>query len=188
MEVKLTLEMIKDSEFYKTRPKSVQKLMMKVPGTHAYEILDTGHLCHIYSYNENGTVTVVRPVEDVDRERLDLADNITHINVFGLKPGDLKIRKDEPVMVNQEDVEGDEVRIVKIQRSLGGNVKETMMLIYDETREFMYEGPITPDVDSFIGDEDKVYAECALTPNLTDGKPNGTYKFSLITPVNDQEW
>lgn len=188
MEVQLTIEMIHDSAFYKTRPKSIQKLIDKLPGTHEYEIIDTGHICVIYSYSENGTVTVIRPVTEAD-EHFNLESHIEFINVFGLKPEDLKIRLDKPVMVDSSDITDEEVRVVKIQRSLAGSSDEDMMLVYDETREFTYEGPLTGDVARLMEDDVKIYAEAALIPNLDkDGNADGTFRFSVVHIIEDQEW
>lgn len=47
--------------------------------------------------------------------------------------------------------------IIKIQRSLATTEKEQQMLVYDQSREFEYEGPITVEVAALLGREPKGY-------------------------------
>jgi len=189
MKVELTLEMVQSTAFYQSRPKSIQKLIDKLPGTHEYEIIETEHICTIHSYNENGTVTIVRALVEGDRENFGLDEKTDGIQVFGLFPKDLRLRKDLPIMVEKNDRLEEEIKIVKIQRSLAGSTDEEQVLIYDKTKEFLYEGPLTGDVNRFMGEDDKVYGECSLLPNKDkEGKDLGTFRFSLIHRVKDQEW
>lgn len=178
--------MVRESAFYKSRPKVIQDLMEKVPPTHDYMIIETGHIGNIISYNEEGTVTLTRPTNEIDRIRGLKAD---FINVFGLKPEDIRKLDDKPIQVNEEDVISDKVIIVKVQRSLGGNNEEEMVLIYDEEKEFMYQGPMPGDVRALMGDAEKVYAEADLTPDRDEeGELTGTFKYSIIRIIEDKPW
>jgi len=189
MKKNLTIELIRESAFYKTRPKKIQELIEKVPPTHEYQITETGHVCSIYSYAEDGTLTVVREVNEMDKLTGKIADNITHINVFGLKPEDLTKLDNKPIEVEEDDIKKEEMRIIKIQRSLASNKAEQSMLIYDEFREFEYEGPLTGDVARLMGDKPKIYAEAMLVPDKDeDGNETGTFKFSVAHLTEDQEW
>lgn len=181
--------MVQDSSFYKTRPKAIQKMIDKTPPTHEYKINETGHVCTIYSYEEGGSITVLREINDIDRVSGKLGDEITHLNVFGLTPEDITKLEDRPIEVDEDDIEHEEMKTIKIQRSLVSSDNSDTMLVYDEARDFEYQGPMTPEMISLMGDKPKIYAEAALTPNKDDnGKLLGTFQFSIVHVIEDQEW
>jgi len=64
-----------------SRPKSVQELCRKFPPNRLYKLRSTGHRCMVYSYSEDGTMTV-----NVTGEH-----NVVLFSraVFGIKPEDL---------------------------------------------------------------------------------------------------
>lgn len=186
--VNLTMETVKESAFYKTRPKHIQELIDKVPPTHHYKINDTGHICTIYSYQEDGGITVLREVNEIDKMNPKLDPKAEYINVFGLKPEDVTLLPDQPIQVDEEDIKSEEMMIVKIQRSLGGTEDEETMLIYDETREFMYQGPMIADVRRLMGEKEKIYAEAIINPNEDQADDLEASKFSIVHVIEDQEW
>ena len=180
------MDMVRESAFFKSRPKAIQELMEKLPPTHEYRIIETGHIGSIYSYNEKGTVTLTREANEIDRMHGLKAE---YINVFGLKPEDIEIMKDKPIQVDDNAVTSDQIINVKVQRSLGGNNEEEMVLIYDESRDFMYEGPMPADIRAKMGEKEKMYAEACLTPDRNDeGDLTGTFKYSIIRLIEDQPW
>lgn len=85
-------EELKETEWFKERPKVIKDLIRKVPSDTVYFMESSKHFCRIYSYHEDGTLTVV--VLHVD--------NPGHLaferRVFGINPNELtrmKILKDE---------------------------------------------------------------------------------------------
>ena len=184
MKQNLTKEMIQATSFYKTRPKVIRELMDRVPSTHEYRINDTGHTCTIHSYNENGTVSVIRAVEPNDAIR-GISENIEWIKVFGLEPEDLTLIEDKPIEVDVNDLLDSETHVVKVQRSLASSDDEESMLIYTEDRKFEYQGPLTSTVASLMEDKVKIYAEAELIP---DPKEEGKFKFCLVHLIEDQSW
>jgi hypothetical protein len=48
----MTIEDIKETEFYKSRPEIIQKAIEARPFNQLYRIRDTGHECFIFSYDE----------------------------------------------------------------------------------------------------------------------------------------
>jgi len=70
------------NDWVKTRPKVIQKLCERFPPDKLYQILGHGHRATIYSYEEDGTMTV-----NVTGEyNLVVCDR----QVFGVKPSDIK--------------------------------------------------------------------------------------------------
>lgn len=91
-------------EWVSSRPKSVQKLCRRLPGDRLYQMKSTGHRVTIYSYAEDGTVTV-----DVTGKYNALT---FERQVFGVKPEDLEECElpaaDEPLgatLTEREDVD-----------------------------------------------------------------------------------
>jgi hypothetical protein len=181
MKQNLTKEMIQESSFYKTRPKVIRKLMDELPSTHEYMIIDTGHVCTIHSYNENGTVSVMRPIEDGDLIK-GIPEKTEWIKVFGLEPADLKLIEDKPIEVESDDLRDSETHQIKMQRSLSSDDEERMLL-YTKDRKFEYEGSLTDAARKFMKHDVKVYAEAEIIPN-----GDGTFRFSLVHLIKDQSW
>ena len=186
--INLTIEVVRESAFYKSRPKEIQELIDKVPPTHHYKINDTGHVCTIYSYQEDVHITVLREVNDLDKMNPKLDPKAEYLNVFGLKPEDVTILPDQPLQVEEGDIESEKIIVVKIQRSLAGSEEQEMVLIYDEAREFMYEGPMPSDVRRLMGDKEKIYAEAIMNPDEDQAADLEASKFSIVHVIEDQEW
>lgn len=72
--------------------------------------------------------------------------------------------------------------IVKVQRSLSPKGK---MLIYDETREYFFEGTFTDEVRQLLNGKAKAYFHAELVPNKT---PKGTFRISITQKAGDQPW
>lgn len=68
--------------------------------------------------------------------------------------------------------------IVKVQRSLAGNVGYESMLIYNEDRTKMYEGEITQDVKNLLGRRPKGYFNAKMVGD----------KIMIIGEVKAQNW
>ena len=68
------------NKWLKDRPKIIKKLGKKFPPWFKYRIKKTKQNCEIYSYSEDGTITVTtkEPLTGLD------------YNVFGLKPKDIE--------------------------------------------------------------------------------------------------
>lgn len=73
--------------------------------------------------------------------------------------------------------------IVKVQQSLSPGPQQ--MLIYDPTREFMYEGPLSPEVKEMLNGRAKAYYMAELVPNK---KPKGTFRIAIIEEAEEQSW
>ena len=48
----MTLEELKETDWYKERPEIIQQAICKLPPTQLYKFKDSGKQCHIYSYDE----------------------------------------------------------------------------------------------------------------------------------------
>lgn len=75
-------------EWLKGRPKIIKDLANKLNPFLRYRIKSTGQHCDIYSYSEDGTVTVA--VNGYDKEILNIMNQSIQVNVFGLSPDDIE--------------------------------------------------------------------------------------------------
>jgi len=77
------------NEWLTGRPQAVKDMAYKVKPWYLYRLKPTGQHCSIYSYSEDGTVTI--SIEGHDSEALDTVNKIIGFNVFGIEPQDLEI-------------------------------------------------------------------------------------------------
>lgn len=77
------------AEWLRGRPQSIKDLAQKLPPNERYRIVQTGQHCSLYSYFENGTVSVT--VDGHDHKALAAMNMLQPFNVFGLKPTDLEV-------------------------------------------------------------------------------------------------
>jgi len=77
------------NEWLEGRPEVIQKLAEKLKPWFRYRLKPTGQHCLLYSYSEDGTVTIT--VDGHDSEWLDKMNKMMPINVFGISPDDLEI-------------------------------------------------------------------------------------------------
>jgi len=70
------------------RPQIIKDLVVKLPPSCRYKLSSTGQHCDVYSYSENGTVTIT--VNGHDSEVLDAINKMIPMNVFGINPNDLE--------------------------------------------------------------------------------------------------
>ena len=68
--------------------------------------------------------------------------------------------------------------IVKIQQQLGGNTTPQQMLVYDKSRDYLWEGDITPEVKKFLKGRDKAYFNAKVVNT----------KFEIHEEVKTQNW
>lgn len=77
-----------ESEWFKTRPKVIQDLCRQFPPESEVRIIGTGQIAYIYSYFEDGTLSVIvdakRSFEEVGR--VSAFGTEKSYRVFGLKP------------------------------------------------------------------------------------------------------
>jgi hypothetical protein len=73
----------------KTRPAIIRKVASKLPPWNLYKMKDTGQHCRLYSYSEDGTVTVTI-VGHENAFQNEIAQMFAH-NVFGVSPTDLEV-------------------------------------------------------------------------------------------------
>lgn len=84
--------------------------------------------------------------------------------------------------------------MIKVQQSLAQHDPDdsdpgTQILVYDQEREFMYQGPIPNELKELMGDRPKIYCNAELLPELDDnGQPDGTFRFAIIEETEDQSW
>jgi len=76
-----------------TRPRSVRRLVRKLPPWYTYMVKPTGQMAQIYSYSEDGTVTV--DIFENNRQPFTSGIWAGGYRVFGYGPDDL-----EPVVKN----------------------------------------------------------------------------------------
>ncbi len=81
-----------ESEWYKTRPEIIQKLVRQFPPECTVRLKETGQIAQIYSYFENETLSVI-----IDAYRSFVLSGWTsffgieeNYRVFGLKPDQLE--------------------------------------------------------------------------------------------------
>ena len=81
--------------------------------------------------------------------------------------------------------------IVKLQLSVATNAEVRQMLIYDKTRNYMYQGDVTPEVLETMEPKDKSYSfqkayfKAHLVP---DPKDNSKVRICLDEFVDPQPW
>ena len=71
------------------RPEVIQTMARKYPPWFHYRLKPTGQHCELYSYSEDGTVTV--GIIGHDKEMLNQVAQVTRLGVFGIDPNDLEI-------------------------------------------------------------------------------------------------
>lgn len=97
----MTLEELKQSDWYKERPEVIQQAVNTLPPIHYYRVKETGKQCYIVSYEEpesgqveDVTVTVQKTGKGGYMEKLGLGVLDTN-QVFGYKLDDLEIWEEE---------------------------------------------------------------------------------------------
>ncbi len=76
-------------EWLSGRPEVIKEMAEKLKPWERYRLKPTGQHCTLYSYSENGTVTIT--VGGHDSEPLDAMNKMTLINVFGIDPNELEL-------------------------------------------------------------------------------------------------
>ena len=76
-------------EWLDGRPDVIQKMAVSLKPWFRYRLKPTGQHCSLYSYFEDGTVTIT--VDGHDTEALDMVNKVMPVNVFGISPDDLEI-------------------------------------------------------------------------------------------------
>jgi len=80
---------IEFEEWLKDRPEIIKTMAGKLKPWFRYRLKTTGQHCNLYSYSENGTVTI--EVNGHDSEVLDAINKMIPIGVFGINPDDLEV-------------------------------------------------------------------------------------------------
>lgn len=80
---------IEFEEWLRNRPETIKALAAKLKPWFRYRVKPTGQHCNLYSYSEDGTVTV--EVNGHDSEFLDSLKRFLPVLVFGINPDDLEI-------------------------------------------------------------------------------------------------
>lgn len=75
------------------------------------------------------------------------------------------------------------IHVVKVQLSKVTNAREQQVLVYDENREYMWEGAASKQVKEAMGDQFKLFFYAQLLP---DGQ--GGLKFVLRGEAPWQNW
>ncbi len=83
------LKELHNSEWYKTRPKKIRDMIDMFPGHIPVRIKSTGQKAHVYSYSENGTVSVAVIYSENPNIRQLVPDQEGH-RVFGLSLSDIE--------------------------------------------------------------------------------------------------
>ncbi len=79
------LEEIKESEWFKSRPAAIQQMILNQPPICLYKFKDSGKVVYMYSYSEDGTVSVIHLGYGTE-----FAIVSEGFKVFGVKPEDLE--------------------------------------------------------------------------------------------------
>jgi hypothetical protein len=79
---------IEFNEWLKDRPEIIKLMAEKLKPWLRYRLKTTGQHCNLYSYSEDGTVTVT--VNGHDSEILNHMNELIEVNVFGVSPDDLE--------------------------------------------------------------------------------------------------
>lgn len=83
-----SLEEVKNSDWYKTRPASIQQMIDSYPPTQYYAL--NGKQCHIVSYSEDGTLRVQKTGRGGALSQMGLG--FLDLNqVFGVEPESLEV-------------------------------------------------------------------------------------------------
>lgn len=85
---------LQQTEWYKTRPQIIKDLIDQFPYAASVRIRKTSQLAYIYSWNEDGTISVVITKEDNPNIINALPDEA--YRVFGYEPNDLVFIQENP--------------------------------------------------------------------------------------------
>jgi len=85
---------IKQTDWFKSRPKIIQDLICRFPYAATVRIKETKQIAYVYSWDENGTISVVITQEDNPGIRNAIPDE--NYCVFGYKPDDLVFINENP--------------------------------------------------------------------------------------------
>jgi len=80
------------TEWLRDRPEVIKKMAEKFKPWFNYRVKSTGQHCNLYSYSEDGTVTV--QINGHDNDFLDSINEMLPMGVFGVNPEDLEVIKD----------------------------------------------------------------------------------------------
>lgn len=88
----MTLEEMKQTDWYKTRPKVIKDLICQYPYASTVKIKPTGQIAYVYSWFEDGTLSVV--INQEDNPCNAVSDGV--YRVFGYRPDDLEFIQENP--------------------------------------------------------------------------------------------
>lgn len=86
------------NEWLKDRPEVIKKMAEKLKPWLKYKLKTTGQHCTIYSFSEDGTVTIY--IDGHDDEVLNKINQLIAIKVFGIDPDDLEVIELAPIREN----------------------------------------------------------------------------------------
>jgi len=93
------LEQIKQTDWFKGRPKIIKDLICQFPYAALVRIKSTTQLAYIYSWFENGTVKVMV----TEKDNLHIKNALPgDYFVFGLKPQNLEFIRENPELILDE--------------------------------------------------------------------------------------
>jgi len=76
-------------------------------------------------------------------------------------------------------------RIVKVIRSGAGEDGIESVLVFDQKKEFMYQGLMPMALKKMLNGKHKTYCEAELIPR---GDEEGNFEFHIIKEIEDQKW
>ncbi len=85
----MNLKEIQDSEWYKTRPEKIRNMIDMFPSCIPVRIKSTGQKAHVYSYFEDGTISVAVVYSENPGLRRLIPSEEGH-RVFGLSLSDIE--------------------------------------------------------------------------------------------------
>lgn len=78
--------------------------------------------------------------------------------------------------------------IVKVQLSRQTSAASRQVLVYDEAREFTYQGDASAEILELMGDRDKAFFDAEAKPTIDVGTRELSYALSIGAEAPWQEW
>lgn len=94
----LTLKDIEKTDWYKTRPRTIQLLVHRFPPVCSVRIRETRQMGYVYSWSENNTVTLIIDPAAEENKSIYCAMDVIY-QVFGYGIDDLQFLRENPPSV-----------------------------------------------------------------------------------------
>lgn len=124
-------------EWLKTRPLIIQEMAKKYPPNKFYKIRGKGHICTLYSYSEDKTVSV-----DItgDFNKLTIERRVFDVNIDDLVETEFDETQPTGVLFTKEDDIEDHIKIMRNNLGFNEDVENINPVILYKTTDYLQKG------------------------------------------------